>query len=89
MLSILKVVSILPAIFWRQHITWSYCAGSQRFGFLAWRNWIPTKRSLCLENAVLLLVQWLCVMAAMPMVFSLTLTLPTFLFFSLLLFRLC
>jgi len=32
------VVSILPAIFWRQQISWSYCAGSRRFGLVAWRN---------------------------------------------------
>jgi len=45
-----KVVSILLAIFWRQQISWSYCAGSQRFGLVAWRN--VKKKSLCQENAV-------------------------------------
>ena len=34
----LKVVSILPVIFWRQQISWSYCAARRRFGLVAWRN---------------------------------------------------
>jgi len=33
-----KVVSIIPAIFWRQQISWSYCAASWRFGLVARRN---------------------------------------------------
>jgi len=31
----MMVVSILLAIFWRQQIGWSYCAGSRRFGLVA------------------------------------------------------
>ena len=27
---------ILPAIFWRQQISWSYCTGSRRFGLVEW-----------------------------------------------------
>ena len=52
---------------------------------VSWHDAIPRKRSLCQENAVLLMVQWLRVMASMPMVFSSTLTLSTFV----LLFFLC
>jgi len=48
---------------------------------VSWHDAILRKRSLCQENAVLLVVQLLCVTAAMPMVFSSTLTLPTFLLF--------
>jgi len=40
-------VSILPLIFWRQQISWSYCAASQRFGLLAWRN---TKKKVTLSG---------------------------------------
>jgi len=32
------VVSILPAIFWQQQISWNYCAGSRTFSLVAWRN---------------------------------------------------
>jgi len=53
---------------------------------VSWHDAIPTKTSLCQENAVLLVVSWLCVTAAVPLVFGSTLTLPTF---SLLFFRLC
>jgi len=50
---------------------------------VSWHDAVQTKRSLCQENAVLLVVQRLGVTAAMLMVFSSTLTLPTFiLFFS-------
>ena len=38
---------------------------------------IQRKRSLCQENAVLLMVQWLGVTVAMPTVCSSTLALPT------------
>ena len=51
---------------------------------VSWHGIIPRKRSLCQEYAVLLVVQRLCVTAAMPMVFGSNLTLPTFpLFFFL------
>jgi len=50
---------------------------------VSWHDAIPRKRSLCQENAVLLMVQRLCVTAAMPMVFGSTLTLPTFVSFFL------
>jgi len=51
------VVSILPVIFWRQQISWSYCAGSWRFGLMAWDDAaMQTNRSLCQENAVFLVV---------------------------------
>jgi len=51
---IMKVVSILPAIFWRQQIGWSHCAGSQ--DSVRWHDAIQRKRLLCQENAVLLVV---------------------------------
>jgi len=31
----IKLVSILPAIFWQKQIGWNYCAGSRRFGLVA------------------------------------------------------
>jgi len=43
----LLVVSILPAIFWWQQIGWSYCAGSWRFGLVAWCN---TKEKVTLSR---------------------------------------
>jgi len=49
-------VSVLPAIFWRQQIAWSYCAASWRFSLVAWHNTVPRKRSLCQENVILLVV---------------------------------
>ena len=39
---------------------------------VSWHDAIPRKRPLCQKNAVLLVVQWLCVTAAMPMVFGST-----------------
>jgi len=32
------LVSILLPRCWRQQLSWSYCATSQRFGLLAWYN---------------------------------------------------
>ena len=64
---------------WRQQIGWSYCAGSQ--DSISWHNAMQTKRSLCQQNVVLLVVQRLGVTAVMPMVFGSTLTLPTFVLF--------
>jgi len=40
-------VSILPAIFWQQQISWSYCAASRRFGLVAWCN---TKKKVTLSG---------------------------------------
>jgi len=51
---------------------------------VSWNNTIQRKRSLCQENAVLLVVQWLGVTVAMPTVCSSTLALPTSVLFSLL-----
>ena len=48
---------------------------------VSWHDVIPRKRSLCQKNAILLMVHWLGVIAAMPTVFGSTLTLPTFIFF--------
>jgi len=42
-----KVVSILPAIFWRQQIGARYCAGSRRFNLVAWRNTAKRCPVLC------------------------------------------
>jgi len=42
-----KIMSILPAIFWRQQISWSYCASSRRFGLRAWRK---TKKKVALSG---------------------------------------
>ena len=53
-----------------------------------WHDAIQRKRSLCLENTVLLVVQWwLGVMAAMPMVGGSTLALLTFLVFFFVFFQ--
>jgi len=74
-----SVVSILPAIFWRQQINWSYSAGSRKFGLVACRKIkkkVTLSRKRCPAGGV-----WLGVMAAMLMVFGLTLTLPTFVLF--------
>jgi len=45
---------------------------------VSWHDAIQRKRSLCQEHAVLLVVQWLGVTAAMPMAGGSTLALPTF-----------
>jgi len=45
----IKVVSILPAIFWRQQIGCSYCAGSRWFSLVAWRN-MNTKKKVTLSG---------------------------------------
>jgi len=44
---ICKVVSILPPRCWRQQIGWSYCATSQTFGLVVWRN---TKKKVTLSR---------------------------------------
>jgi len=88
-------VSILPTIFWQQQIRWSYCAASRRFGLVAWRNTVPRKRSLGQENAVpacgVTVKCYGCYALsnhkAYFMVFSSTVTLPTF-FLPFLFFRL-
>ena len=56
---------------------------------VSWHDAIPTKRSLCQENTVLLMVQRLCDTAAMPMVFGSTLTLRDLSFFFFAFFKLC
>ena len=48
---------------------------------VSWYGAMQRKRSLCQENAVLLMVQWLGVTAAMRIVCGSTLTLLTFVFF--------
>ena len=48
---------------------------------VSWHDAIPRKRSFCQENAVLVVVYWLCVTAAMPVVFGLTLQFATSVFF--------
>jgi len=40
---------------------------------VSWHDAIQTKRSLCQEHTVLLVVEWLGLTAAMPMVSGLTL----------------
>ena len=55
---------------------------------VSWHDAIQTKRSLCREHTVLLVVQWLGDVAAMPMVAGSTLALPTFFSFFLLFSRL-
>ena len=47
---ILKVVSILPPIFWQQQIGWSYCAASR-----TWHDAIRIKRSVCHAIGLLLI----------------------------------
>jgi len=40
-------VYILLVIFWRQQISWNYCATSRRFGLVAWCN---TKKKVTLSG---------------------------------------
>jgi len=46
-LRLFKVVSILPLKCWWQQIRWRYCAASQTFGLVAWRN---TKKKVTLSR---------------------------------------
>ena len=76
-----KVVSILLVIFWRQQIGWNYCAGSRRFGLVAWRN---TKKKVtlwekCCSSRDVTVMCYGCY--SMPIVFGSTLALLTFVFF--------
>jgi len=80
------VVFISPAIFWRQQIGWSYCAGS-RFGLVAWRN-TKIKVTLSRKRSPARCVTVSCC-DCYANGFRFGSRLADYLFFSLLFYRLC
>jgi len=59
-------VPVSPPRFWQQQITWSYCATSQTFSLVAWRNSNEKVNFSCNQRAARSVVVMLQVWYAIP-----------------------